>query len=254
MTQLPGAVRKPALTALIFDVDGTLADTEHAHLRAFNEAFAADGLDWYWDMPRYTRLLEISGGKERMLHYWRSVQPGLRDIQDAGVRDTLDRLHLRKTAAYEQLVHAGAVSPRPGVLALIEEARGAGMQLAIATTTSPANIAALLGTALGADWRAGFAVIEDAATAPQKKPHPQVYRQALARLGLAADACLAFEDSANGLAAARATGLDTVITPNAFTAHHTFDGALRCVPSLAGIGMAELRAWHQGAGARGAAV
>lgn len=249
MTPPTAATRKSALTALIFDVDGTLADTEHAHLRAFNHAFAADGLDWHWDVPLYTRLLEISGGKERMLHYWRSVQPGLRDIDGTGVSDTLDRLHLLKTAAYEQSVHDGAVSLRPGVLALIEEARGAGMQLAIATTTSPVNIAALLRTALGADWRAAFAVIEDASTAPQKKPHPQVYQQTLARLGLPADACLAFEDSANGLAAARATGLGTVVTPNAFTAHHVFDGALRCLPSLAGIGMADLHAWHRDVGA-----
>ncbi len=113
------------LQAIIFDVDGTLADTEHAHLAAFNTAFAQAGFDWHWDLPLYTRLLNISGGKERMLHYWRQVQPDLRDIDGHGVRDTIDRLHGLKTAAYEAAVLTGAVPLRPGVLKLIEAAHRA---------------------------------------------------------------------------------------------------------------------------------
>ncbi len=131
-----------------------------------------------------------------------------------------------------------------GVLALIEAARTAGLKLAIATTTSPVNIAALLRAAIGQDWRQIFAVVEDASTAPRKKPHPQVYRQTLQRLGLPAQRCLAFEDSANGLQAANAAGLATVVTPNTFTAHHDFAGALRVLPSLAGVTLADLQSWH----------
>lgn len=222
------------LKALVFDVDGTLADTEQAHLAAFNQAFAAAGLDWHWDVPLYTRLLEVSGGKERMHHYWQQVHPDIKDIGGNGLAQTIDHLHALKTAAYEAAVLEGAVALRPGVLALINAAYNAGLRLAIATTTSPVNIAALLRAAIGPDWRMYFAVIEDASTAPTKKPHPQVYLQTLHRLGLTASECIAFEDSSNGLRAARAAGLDTVVTPNMFTAHHDFSGAALVLPSLAG--------------------
>ena len=232
------------LQALIFDVDGTLADTEAAHLAAFNHAFAEEGLDWQWDTALYTELLDISGGKERMTHYWRRTRGSMLDISAAGVRDTIERLHALKTAAYEAMVQSGAVQLRPGVLRLMSEALAQGLQLAIATTTSPVNIAALLRRAIGPDWRTHFAAIGDASTAPIKKPHPQVYLKVLADMGLQAAQCMAFEDSANGLKAATAAGLDTVITPNSFTAHHDFTGALRVVPDLSEVNVARLKEWH----------
>lgn len=234
------------LSALIFDVDGTLADTEHAHLAAFNAAFASEGLDWHWDVPLYTELLTISGGKERIRHYWERVNAGVRDIDGTALDVLIDHLHEVKTAAYEQAVLDGAVRLRPGVLELIDEARRAGVTLAIATTTSPVNIAALLRQALGPDWRSAFAVVEDASTAPRKKPHPQVYLQTLQRLALPAAQCLAFEDSANGLQAATGAGLATIVTPNDFTAHHDFTGALRVLSTLEGVTLDTLRAWHAG--------
>ncbi|MCU0926536.1 MAG: HAD-IA family hydrolase [Hydrogenophaga sp.] len=232
------------LSALIFDVDGTLADTESVHLEAFNHAFKTEGLDWHWDVPLYTRLLEVSGGKERMLRYWRTVDPDLKELQAGAVSDTINRLHEVKTAYYENAVNSGAVALRPGVLALMNEARRAGLQLAIATTTSPVNIAALMRSAIGADWRAHFLAVGDASNAPMKKPNPQVYLKVLADMGQRAADCVVFEDSANGLRAALAAGLDTVITPNGFTAHHDFKGALRVVPDLSGVNVARLKEWH----------
>ncbi|MFP8834356.1 HAD-IA family hydrolase [Hydrogenophaga sp. XSHU_21] len=231
------------LQALIFDVDGTLADTERVHLEAFNRAFADEGLGWHWDEALYTRLLEISGGRERMRHYWTTQNPGVTELDSGAVRATVDRLHEIKTAHYEAAVNEGRVSLRPGVLALIEQALADGLQLAIATTTSPVNIAALLRGAMGADWRSRFAAIGDASSSPVKKPDPQVYLQVLRDLRLPASACLAFEDSRNGLQAARAAGLPTVITPTGFTAHQRFDGALRVLPDLAGVTTDDLRAW-----------
>ena len=140
---------------------------------------------------------------------------------------------------------AGTPRPRMDHMPALDEAHAAGLRLAIATTTSPVNISALLRQAIGPDWMLRFEVIEDASTAPRKKPHPQVYRQTLARMHLPATACLAIEDSANGLAAARAAGLATVITPNEFTAHHDFGQALRVLPQgLAGVSVADLRRWH----------
>jgi HAD superfamily hydrolase (TIGR01509 family) len=232
------------LEALIFDVDGTLADTETAHLAAFNHAFAEHGLDWHWDVTLYTGLLKISGGKERMLYYWNHVHPDMKDIDGSGLRDTIDHLHALKTAAYEAAVQGGAVQLRPGVLALIEQAHQQGLRLAIATTTSPVNIAVLLRNAIGSEWKDLFGVIEDASTAPKKKPHPQVYVQTLARLGLPSGHCLALEDSSNGLRAAAAAGLKTIITPNNFTAHHDFSGALRVLPNLEGVTVEQLHTLH----------
>jgi beta-phosphoglucomutase-like phosphatase (HAD superfamily) len=238
-------VSTPALEALVFDVDGTLADTESAHLQAFNHAFAEFGLDWHWDEALYTELLNISGGKERMLHYWQTTQPPLRELSAMAMQETLNRLHELKTAAYEGAVNDGAVSLRPGVLELMDEALGQGLQLAIATTTSPVNIAALLRRAMGADWRLNFTAIGDASTAPIKKPDPQVYLQMLAALGLAPAQCLAFEDSSNGLRAATAAGLATVITPTRFTDHHDFADALRVLPDLGTVNLAQLQRWRQ---------
>lgn len=233
-----------ALQALIFDVDGTLADTEGAHRAAFNHAFAELGLDWEWDEALYTELLNISGGKERILHYWKTTQPELRELSAMALADTVNRLHELKTAAYESAVNDGAVSLRPGVLKLMDEALAQGLQLSIATTTSPVNIAALLRRAVGPDWRMNFTAIGDASTAPIKKPHPQVYLQMLAALKLAPAQCLAFEDSSNGLRSATAAGLATLITPTRYTAHHDFSAAMRVVPDLSQIDLAQLQRWH----------
>ena len=232
------------LKALIFDVDGTLADTESAHRAAFNHAFAEEGLDWVWDEALYIKLLDISGGKERIAHYWKQTRGDIVGIEADALKDTIARLHELKTAAYEGMVNDGMVSLRPGVLRLIESAHDQGLALAIATTTSPANIAALLRKAIGLHWRSLFGVVEDASTAPRKKPHPQVYLQTLQRMGLGGDECLAIEDSGNGLQAALAAGLPTVITPNSFTAKHHFEGALRVVPDLGDTTVADLRIWH----------
>jgi HAD superfamily hydrolase (TIGR01509 family) len=231
------------LQALVFDVDGTLADTEEAHLAAFNQAFRDEGLDWHWTLDEYIDLLAVSGGKERMLHYWNAREPDLKELEPGARQALVDRLHEQKTAYYEAAVQAGQVQWRPGVLALMHEARQAGLRLAVATTTSPANVAALMRTGLGADWRSLFASIAHAGNAPLKKPHPQAYLHVLSEMALSAHEAVAFEDSANGLQAAMAAGLATVITPNPFTAHHNFEGALQTVPDLGAVQLAHVRNW-----------
>ncbi len=248
------------LKALIFDVDGTLADTETAHREAFNAAFRANGLTWEWDETLYTRLLMIAGGKERIAHYWQQVDP-VRAGESRSAA-TIDRIHALKTQEYEKRVSGGQLALRPGMERLIREAHASGMPMAIATTTTPANVDALLLTPLGADWRNYFAVVCDASTPGRKKPAPDVYLAALAALRLPGAECLAFEDSENGLRAATAAGIPTLITPTAYTALHDFDGALVVVPHLgdpdmpmaqrlAGtdqrwVDLAALRRWHEG--------
>ena len=233
------------LQALVFDVDGTLADTESSHLQAFNAAFAEAGLDWVWDEALYTQLLDVSGGKERILYWWNRTRSNVVDIDGGALREMIERIHLAKTALYEAMVNEGKVTLRPGVLALIEDARRHNLQLAIATTTSPVNVSALLRRAIGSDWRLSFPVVCDASTAPLKKPHPQVYRQVLNRLGLPAAACVAFEDSSNGLRSALGAGLHTVITPTRFTENHDFTGALRVLSWLANVRVKDLLAWRE---------
>lgn len=233
------------LKALIFDMDGTVADTEMVHMAAFNRAFAEMGLDWKWDVPLYTRLLEVSGGKERIRAYWEGRGDLPREIGLGGIDDTIGRIHELKTAAYEQAVKDGEVQMRPGVLAIMSAAMTADMPVTIATTTSPVNITSLLKRWIGPDWREMFILIEDASIASRKKPDPMVYLKTLKRLGLSPESALAIEDSANGLKAAQRAGIATLVTTNLFTEHHNFSGALRVLPSLSGITLSHLREWHR---------
>jgi len=232
------------LKALIFDVDGTLADTEEAHRDAFNAAFRDAGLNWHWSVAMYTNLLEVSGGKERIRHYWELVDPGAAAAPSAS--SVIDVVHALKTRHYDRLAGEGRLALRPGILRLIREAQVARLPMAIATTTTPANIDALLRTPLGSDWRALFSAVCDAGTAAAKKPAPDVYHAALAALSLAASDCLAFEDSANGLRAARAAGIPTLVTPTVYTRGQRFDGALLRLDHLGEVDLAALRRWHTG--------
>jgi HAD superfamily hydrolase (TIGR01509 family) len=249
------------MQALIFDVDGTLADTETAHLHAFNTAFAEAGLDWFWDEALYARLLKVAGGKERLLHYWRTIE--CEEAEGPKAWKAVEALHALKTRHYTERVRAGGLPLRPGIARLMDEAQASGVRLAIATTTTPANLDALLQVHFGAAWRMRFAAIGDAATTHAKKPAPDVYRHVLEQLGLPASACLAFEDSANGLLAAHAAGVPTIVTPSGYTLQDCFDAALAVVPHLGDphtpilqpvrgeaiswVDLATLRRWHRDA-------
>ncbi len=210
---------KSKLQALIFDVDGTLAETEELHRRAFNTAFAAAGLPWHWDQPLYARLLEVTGGKERMRHYIdaHNATPALDDA-------TIAALHRAKTKLYTDLVDSGDIELRPGIAKLLQEARAQGLRLAIATTTSRPNIDALLRATLQGQ---PFEVIAAGDEVAAKKPAPDVYLLALQRLGLPPENCVAIEDTLNGLRSAQGAGLPCVITPSVYGGRGPFPGALR---------------------------
>jgi HAD superfamily hydrolase (TIGR01509 family) len=219
------------LDALIFDVDGTLAETERdAHRVAFNRAFADFGIDWYWDVATYGKLLSVAGGKERLRHFMRMASARMPLLRDPDA--LVAQLHARKTEHYGAMVADGGLAPRPGVLRLICQARARGIRLAIASTTSRPNVDALLASWFGAQWHEVFRVIGAGDVVPRKKPDPGIYQWVLERLGVPAHRCLAIEDSAAGLAAASGAGLAAVITRSTYFRGQSFDGAIAVLDDL----------------------
>ncbi len=216
-----------SLKCILWDVDGTLADTERdGHRVAFNLAFEEAGLERRWDVPTYGELLAVTGGKERIRHDYERrglTPPPAEDIA---------RLHAAKTGHYQRLIAAGRIPLRPGVRRLLEEAYQAGITLGVATTTTPAALEALIEHSLGVEWFDRFAVLAAGDIVPAKKPAPDIYHYAMQQLGVASAECLAMEDSGNGWKAAAAAGLRCVVTINDYTKDHDFAGADLVVSDL----------------------
>lgn len=252
--------RRPA--ALLWDVDGTLAETERdGHRVAFNQAFAAMGLDWRWDETHYGELLAVTGGRERLLH---DMQNRADAPPQPEARDALARmLHSLKNNAYARLVAESGIPLRPGVLDLLRAARRDGLPMGIATTTSHANVAALLGSALGSRWRDWFAVCVCGEDVQAKKPDPEVYRTAVQLLQMAPGQVLAIEDSPAGVRAACGAGVPVIVTRSVYFASADVTGALAVGPGLhtseawtpalpavagrsAGVGLEQLAHWMTG--------
>lgn len=225
-----------SLSALIFDVDGTLAETEEIHRLAFDDTFAEAGLPWHWDVDLYRELLRTTGGKERIRRFLDMRGIAASTFPDARIAE----LHARKTELYVARIAEGRVALRPGVEAVLRDALARGLRLAIATTTSRPNIEILLDVIFGAEGRTLFETLVCGEDVMMKKPAPDAYFEALRRFDLPAEACLAFEDSANGLASARAAGLRTIVTPSLYTSHETFEGAAALMPNLSSF---DLAAW-----------
>jgi len=220
------------LKALLFDVDGTLADTErNGHRIAFNRAFRAAGLDWDWSEDLYGELLAVTGGKERIRHYLQLHRPDFQPPGDLG--EFIAGLHAAKTRIYTAMLEEGVIPLRPGVERLLREARKEGLRLAVATTTTPANVIALIRSTLSdaaVDW---FDVIAAGDVVPHKKPAPDIYVWAMQRLGLGPEQCLALEDSHNGIRAVRDAGIRSlVVTVNGYTRNENLEGAALVLEQL----------------------
>ena len=219
-----------SIDALIFDVDGTLADTEEAHRTAFNLAFERFRLGWVWGRVEYRELLKVTGGKERIAKYIASLNASPGDTKR--FVQMVPDIHAEKTKFYSSVVSDGAVPLREGVERLLEEALTAGCRLGIASTTTAVNVDALLQTTLGSRGLEMFSVIACGDQVPAKKPAPDIYLLALRHLGLHADQAVAFEDSFNGLRSAVAAGLWTVVTPTFWTEDSDFSAASLILPHL----------------------
>jgi HAD superfamily hydrolase (TIGR01509 family) len=218
------------LKAIIFDVDGTLAATEETHRQAFNAAFKEFNTPFQWSVSEYIDLLNISGGKERILKFLRSkkfIAP-----ENENLRDYTLKLHQRKSEIYREKLIAGHIGLRNGVERLINEARDKGIIMAIATSTSTANVETVLKSALGEDTLSYFETLVSCDLVADKKPSPAVYQYALANLGLKPENCIVLEDTSNGNRAALSAGIKTVITTHPLTADEDFTGASLVVDQL----------------------
>ena len=219
--------------AIIFDVDGTLADTEDAHRQSFNKAFAENGLDWNWDVAMYDKLLKVTGGKERIKYF---VESFLHEFaKPADYEGFVKNLHAVKTGHYTAMLRGGLIPLRPGIKQLITDTHRAGITLAIATTTTPENVSALLEVGLGKDWEKYFSANGCGDIVPNKKPAPDIYDWVLRELKLSAADCIALEDSCNGLHSALAAGIKTYITINPYTSKQDFTGAAAVFDDLSDL-------------------
>lgn len=254
---LPHAER--TLRALIFDVDGTLADTEESHRRSFNATFAAFGLEWWWNRETYRELLRVAGGRQRMRAFAEREDSTL--AARADFSELLARLHADKTRRYDALLREQPLPMRPGIERLFDAAEASGTRLAIATTTTAANLDALLEPSLGARWRMRFDAIVCGGDVAELKPAPDAYLEALRRLQLDAADVLAFEDSANGIRSAQAAGIAVIVTPTWYSLAEALPAGLVSLPHLGDpdhvlpmdapgapfVDLPRLRAWHAAA-------
>jgi HAD superfamily hydrolase (TIGR01509 family) len=215
-----------SLKALIFDVDGTLADTERkGHRVAYNRAFEQLGIKWNWSEDTYGELLTVSGGKERMKYFVENYQPEI--SADSSIDELIADIYYAKTKIFKEMLLTGLIPLRSGVARLFNEAREAGIRLAIATTTAPSNIKYLLTSTLGEESLDWFDIIAAGDIVENKKPSPEIYQLVLKEMGWKAEECVAFEDSENGCLSARGADLPVIITVNAYTRDEPFlDAAL----------------------------
>ncbi|WP_138732869.1 HAD-IA family hydrolase [Modestobacter excelsi] len=223
------------MSALVFDCDGVLADTErYGHLPAFNATFAEHGLPVRWSEDDYGEKLAIGGGKERMASLFRDPEfvraAGIPD-DDGGRAELLAQWHRTKTARFRALVAAGEIPARPGVARLITEALDEGWTVAVASTSAEESVRAVLQHAVGADTAERIPVFAGDVV-PAKKPNPAIYALVLQTLGLDQADTLVVEDSRNGLLAATGAGLPCLVTVNGYTRHEPFDEAVLVVSEL----------------------
>jgi HAD superfamily hydrolase (TIGR01509 family) len=216
--------------ALLFDIDGTLVDTEELHRQAYNQTFLEFGLDWEWGADLYSELLTVSGGAHRLARYIDLLE--ILPAEKTHLRRLIPAIHRGKSQLYGELTQRKAVRLRPGVKRLLAEAKQRGARIGFAASSASSGAQALLSSAFGQDAREVADDIVWAEQITRKKPAPDTYELLLTMLRVPAADCVAFEDSANGLASAKAVKLFTIVTPTRWTMAQQFADADLLLPSL----------------------
>ncbi|MEE9386973.1 MAG: HAD-IA family hydrolase [Paracoccaceae bacterium] len=206
------------LKAIIFDVDGTLSETEEAHRTAFNQTFVEFGLDWVWSQELYGELLKTTGGKERMTAF-------LTSRGDAVDPAKIAEIHKRKTAVYGEIIASGAATLRPGIADLITDAARHGIAVAVATTTNRPNVDRLTESCFGRPADQVFQVIAAGDEVQNKKPASDVFDLAVRRLNLDPSDCVGLEDSRNGLLSCTGARVPCIVSPGVYTLGSDFSEA-----------------------------
>lgn len=222
------------MPGIIFDCDGVLADTERfGHLPAFNQTFLEEGVPVRWSETDYAEKLKIAGGKERMMSLFTPdfVSAHGLPTDETAQRDLVAAWHKRKTAIYTRMVASGALPPRPGIARLVDEAFEADWDLGVASTSAEESVRSVLEYAVGPENASAFHVFAGDVVA-HKKPAPDIYLLALEGMHLDPSRALVIEDSENGVKAALAAGLRTLVTVSSFTVDEDFSGASLVVSSL----------------------
>ncbi|MDH5489547.1 MAG: HAD-IA family hydrolase [Rhodospirillaceae bacterium] len=230
------------LKSLIFDVDGTLADTEEAHRMAFNDAFQAAELGWSWGVALYKDLLAVTGGKKRIRFFLETTNDPALSRPD--LDELISNLHASKTEFFINRLKNGQVPLRPGIEQLILSAREQKMPISIATTTTPINVETLIRVNLGDDALNWFEAIGDGGKVPELKPEPDVYNWVLEKINLKPEETLALEDSKNGVVAARGANIPVLVVTNDYTIGQDFTGALDVLETYDGLTLEDLKASH----------
>jgi len=225
------ALNAGKLEAILFDCDGVLADTERdGHRNAFNRAFANNGISEEWSEERYGKLLEVGGGKERMTAHWNEVG-WPEQLLEAERADKVLALHLQKTDIFMDLIDEGSIPLRPGVLRIVDDAIGAGVKLAVCSTSNEKAVSNLVSTLMGPDRASKFRIFAGDMV-KKKKPAPDVYNMAVEEMGLDKNHCVIIEDSHIGVGAAVAAGISCLVTKSSYTAGEDFTGAKLIVDEL----------------------
>jgi HAD superfamily hydrolase (TIGR01509 family) len=210
------------MTAVLFGSIGTLADTSELQRAAFNRAFADLEVPWHWDRDEYARLLQASGGEQRIQDY----------AEARGETIDAAAIHRRKSEIYQARLQEVGATARPGVAETIARCGAAGYRLALVTTTSPQNVAAIGAALTGqVDFRE-FDLVIDRTDVASAKPDPDAYQLALAQLGETPAGCVAIEDNPGGVAAAVSAGVTCVAFPSSNNAVNDFEQARLRVDEL----------------------
>ena len=218
------------LSAVLFDVDGTIAETEELHRKSFNESFKEFNLDWFWDKPIYKELINIGGGKERIQHYMKRAWPEMLEYKN--LSKYIDSIHKVKNEIYEDYLNEETITFRPGIKRLISELKESRIRIALVSSSSKTNIENLLLKGLQFKSIDFFDLIAHGDCTKNKKPSPEIYEWALEKLKLSAQSCIAIEDSPRGLDSAVAAKIKVIVTPSELTSDENFEDADLVVSDL----------------------